>query len=294
MLMGLVFEPISLERQAEYTKLFESCLQLASDYTFANLWGWAEEYELSWAWDGDMVWIRQGKPPVCYWAPVGRWEGADWPKQLGSFNSGSRFIRVPEQLMHIWQGGQLADRLKISVSREHWDYLYSCEELTELKGNRFHRKKNRFSQFQNSFDFQYVPMEKSMLEKTLCMQADWCAWKNCEASAGLTAENRVIERILCDWDSFERLVGGVILIDQQVAAFTVGEVVYPDTLVIHIEKGLAEYKGIYQAINKLFLEENPMAVKVNREQDLGSEGLRKAKMSYHPIDFIKKFTVELD
>jgi hypothetical protein len=292
--MGLVFEPISLDRQAEYTKLFESCRQAASDYTFANLWGWAEEYSLSWAWDGDLVWIRQEKPPACYWAPVGKWEEIDWQKRCSFFAGRSRFMRVPEELIRIWQAGQLADRMKISQSRQHWDYLYSCKELIELRGNRFHKKKNLFSQFQSSYEYQYVPMEESMLEQTLRMQADWCAWKNCEASAGLTAENRVIERILLDWHHFARLLGGVILINQEVAAFTVGELVHPDTLVIHIEKGVAEYKGIYQAINKFFLEANPRATRVNREQDLGKEGLRKAKMSYHPIDFIKKFTVELD
>jgi hypothetical protein len=165
--------------------------------------------------------------------------------------------------------------------------------LIELRGNRFHGKKNRLTQFQNNYAYQYLPMEESMVDKTLRMQEDWCAWKNCEASAGLTAENRVIERILLGWDRFARLVGGVILIDRQVAAFTVGEIVRPNTLVIHVEKGLAEYKGIYQAINNLFLEATPEAELVNREQDLGNKGLRKAKMSYHPIDFIKKYTVVL-
>lgn len=249
--MALAFEPIRLERQAEYTKLFESCLQSASDYTFANIWGWAEEYDLSWAFDGNIVWIRQGKPHLCYWAPVGRWEEEDWQKRLDSFAGKSTFIRVPEKLVQIWQE-HLSDRVTIRESREHWDYLYSCKELIELRGNRFHGKRNRFTQFQNSFDFEYVPMEKAMVEKTLCMQADWCAWKNCEASAGLTAENRVIERILLEWERFQRLVGGVLIIEKKVAAFTVGEIVCPNTLVIHIEKGLAGYKGIYQAINKIF------------------------------------------
>lgn len=290
--MNLTFEPIRLERQGEYNKLYERCSQSASDYTFANLWGWAEEYDLSWAWDGEMVWVRQGKPDVCYWAPVGRWEDVDWAGRLSSFTGKNKFIRVPEKLAQIWRE-KLGSLINLIESREHWDYLYSCKELVELRGNRFHGKKNRLIRFQGSYDFQYIPMEKSMVEKTLCMQADWCVWKNCEASAGLVAENRVIERILLDWDRFERLVGGVIAINQKVAAFTVGEVVRPDTLVIHIEKGLAEYKGIYQAINKFFLEANPTVTLVNREQDLGNSGLRKAKKSYHPVDFIKKYTVEI-
>ncbi len=286
------FEPISLNREADYTKRFERCSQVASDYTFVNLWGWADEYDLSWAWDDQFVWIRQGGTNPCYWAPVGEWSGVDWLACLKIFKGENKFIRVPEKLANIWRK-ELDGYCSVMESREHWDYLYSSRELIELAGNRFHSKKNLFSQFRSKYNYQYVAMEKSMVAKTLSMQEDWCVWKNCEASAGLIAENIVIERILQEWDNFEKIVGGIILIEGDVAAFTVGELVRPDTMVIHFEKGLGKYKGIYQAINKLFLEANPNAHVVNREQDLGNLGLRKSKLSYNPTSFVEKFTVDL-
>ena len=78
------------------------------------------------------------------------------------------------------------------------------------------------------------------------------------------------------------------------AAYTVAEALTPDTLVIHFEKGDTQYKGIYQAINQMFLAHEADSYKwVNREQDLNDEGLRKAKLSYHPADFLRKYRVTL-
>ena len=89
-------------------------------------------------------------------------------------------------------------------------------------------------------------------------------------------------------------MGGAIHVDKQMVAYTVTEALNQETLVVHIEKAKPEYKGAYQAINKLFLENGGRSFKlVNREQDMDEEGLRKAKMSYNPVDFLKKYTVRL-
>lgn len=289
--MTLNFSKIELADQAKYNRHFDACDQTASDYTFTNLWGWAEEYDLSWAWDNQLVWLKQNLPTPCYWAPVGNWHGIDWQTKLAPFHDGLPFVRIPENLALIWQTE--IKNLNIKESREHWDYIYNYSDLIELKGNKFHKKKNLLHQFQKQYNFRYLPLKGSLIKKALLLQEDWCIWKNCEASAGLLAENLVIERVLQKWSNLERLRGGVILIDDEMAAFTVGELVRPNTMVIHIEKGLGSYKGIYQAINQLFLAGQSGIAVVNREQDLGNEGLRKAKLSYNPISFIKKFTMFL-
>jgi hypothetical protein len=81
----------------------------------------------------------------------------------------------------------------------------------------------------------------------------------------------------------------VLLVDSQVVAFTVAEPLTPDTLVVHFEKGMGYYKGIYQAINREFLAAQTGFTLVNREQDLGNMGLRQAKLSYNPVDFVRKY-----
>ncbi len=292
--MSLNFKPISLDGQAEYLKYFAGCPQKTSDYSFINLWGWAEEYGLSWAWTEKLVWIKQMKPAVQYWAPVGFWDMVDWNRRLMGFpGMNSTFIRVPENLLALWEKN--VDRpLSVQETREHWDYIYDLKELVKLKGNRFHKKKNLLVQFTKKIEFQFSPLTTDIIGKALAMQQSWCTWRDCESSEALAAENRVIARVLNDWEKLDGIHGGAILTDDKLIAYTVAEGLDDDTLLIHFEKGDSEYKGVYQAINQLFLEHGKWDYKrVNREQDLGDEGLRKAKMSYHPLEFNKKYRIGL-
>ncbi len=77
--MSLNFEPIRVNQQEAYIRMLALCPQPTSDYSFVNLWAWADEYGLIWAWENDMVWIQQTFPEPFYWAPVGDWNQADHP-----------------------------------------------------------------------------------------------------------------------------------------------------------------------------------------------------------------------
>jgi hypothetical protein len=131
-----------------------------------------------------------------------------------------------------------------------------------------------------------------LIEKALAMQQSWCTWRDCESSDALAAENRVIARFLSYWKDLIGIHGGAIMVNDKMIAYTVAEGLDDETLLIHFEKGDSKYKGAYQAINQLFLKHVKFDyARVNREQDLGDEGLRRAKMSYHPIEFNKKYRV---
>jgi hypothetical protein len=288
------FEPINMDRQKDYLEFFDKCAQKASDYSFVNIWGWADEYGLMWAWDENLVWIKQTKPETLFWAPLGSWEDKDWKDILAAeFSAPTVFIRIPENLMSIWKncGYNIS---AIDESRGHWDYLYSVEELVGLKGNKFHKKKNLLSQFLKTYEHNYIDLDQDMVEKALSMQEDWCTWKDCEASETLSSENRVIEKVLRSWERLHGLKGGAVMSGGAIAAYTVAEKLAKDTLLIHFEKGNQEFKGAYQAINQMFLEHNRSGNEiVNREQDLDDEGLRKAKLSYNPVGFLKKYRIRI-
>ena len=180
--MNLQFEPIRLEKQQEYLKLLEKCTQKSSDYSFSNLFGWGEEYGLSWAWQDDLVWIKQTRPDVCCWAPIGRWESVDWAEVFGkTCEDGFQFTRIPEKLADIW-GKTFQDGIRIEEERQNWDYLYDINELIELKGNRFHKKKNLLNQFIRKYEYRYIPFGPEVIEPAMAMQADWCDWRDCESS----------------------------------------------------------------------------------------------------------------
>jgi hypothetical protein len=292
--MNLKFEPIDLKRQKDYLKRLSECTQLASDYSFTNLWGWGEEYGLQWAWHDNLVWLKQTKPSDVYWAPVGQWTQVDWNKIFENIQQQTLFTRIPEELINIWRPS-LSDRIHIEEERHNWDYLYSLEELIELKGNRFHKKRNLLNQFIKKYDYKFVNFGPELIEPAMAMQEDWCNWRNCESSEILAAENRAVLKIFMNWDKLVDLTGGAILVDNMIVAYTVAEKYSPDTVLIHYEKGCPDYKGVYQAINQMFLAHLTEAFKwVNREQDLGEEGLRKAKLSYNPVEFLRKYRVVLE
>lgn len=288
------FEAIDLNRKDDYLKRLNQCPQASSDYSFINLWGWGPEYGLEWAWDADLVWIRQTRPEIKFWAPMGDWAGIDWAGRLerpGIKNVA--FVRVPAGLVDIWQK---TDKISVEPedARGHWDYLYDRKNLVELSGNRFHKKKNLLRQFTRRYDFHYAELTSTTIAAALEMQTDWCTWRDCEAIAALDAENRAIERVLTGWNDLLGIIGGSLWVDERMVAYTVAEQFSATCLLIHFEKGNPDYKGVYQAINQIFLSNAPGDFTlINREQDLDDPGLRQAKLSYHPVDFIRKYTVTI-
>ena len=286
------FEAISLARREEYLERLASCPQKVSDYSFGNLWGWAEHYGLSWRFGESHVWILQTKPYEVFWAPVGPWDDVNWGA-CPCLSQGLDFIRVPERLCQILSEA-MPDRVTTTDAREHYDYVYRVPDMIELKGNRFHKKKNLLSQFLRAYDFEYKPLTPDCVEDTLELQRQWFSWRDPEESGALLAENEAIVRVLQSWDRMRGLMGGAIRVDGEMIAYTVAEALTPDMLVIHFEKGRPGFKGVYQAINQMFLADaGAQYALVDREQDLGDEGLRKSKMSYNPSDFLKKCMVSI-
>ena len=102
--MSLTFEPIRMDFQEKYAEHLSRCPETASDYSFINLWSWAEEYGLNWAWADSLVWIRQTIPQEVFWAPVGPWSDLDWKSAFQNhFTVPTSFIRIPEALLNVWQ-----------------------------------------------------------------------------------------------------------------------------------------------------------------------------------------------
>lgn len=291
--MSNAFSPITLEDMNRYREFHAASGTRAADYSFTNIWGWAEHYGLEWRFTDKLCWIRQTKPFVRDWAPMGWWKDVDWAA-TEEVASGKEFYRVPKPLRLLWEE-QLPKGIEAEESRGQWDYLYKTEELAALSGNRFHKKKNLFNQYLKKYpDHAYLPLTIECVEAVLQMQEEWCNWHESPESDALKAENKAIFRVLSNWDRLPGLSGGFIADGGKVIAYTVGEQLTQDTLVIHFEKGNTEYKGIYQAINCFFARENvERFALINREQDLDDEGLRKAKESYNPVDYVRKHTVRI-
>jgi Uncharacterized conserved protein len=135
------FAPLSLGFQREYRALLSATTEKASDYSFVNLWAWHayRGYEVALA--SGLAWVRLSRPEAVLWAPVGDWTAVDWERVLPEeFPEGAIFERVPPLLVSLW-GQALPGKIQSEPQRSEWEYVYSLQDLVDLPGNRFHKKK---------------------------------------------------------------------------------------------------------------------------------------------------------
>lgn len=294
----LEFREIEIEDVSIFENYWKITSQRASDYSFPILWGWAGDYGYQRARedDKDLLWIRQTVPRNYDLAPLGKWKRDDWPEIIQKrFGKESEFWLVPETLLDLWKA-QLGDSLEVEDMRGSWEYLYDIRDLAMLPGKRFMKKRNRVNQFSKNYDYIFKPITPEIIPEVMEFQHAWCQANNGCNDKGLLQENHGILRILRNWKNIPRIVGGIIEVSGNIAAYTIGELAC-NTIFVHFEKASLEYGAAYQVINKEFmchmLEEHPQLAVANREEDMNDPGLREAKMSYMPTDFIKKYHVKI-
>ena len=180
---------------------------------------------------------------------------------------------------------------KVEEDRANWDYVYLASDLALLEGRHYDGKRNFIRQALASSQCEYRRITGENVSDCLALETSWCNLRHCELDLGLEAEQRAIAVCLENWERFS-LIGGAVLVDGRIQAFAIGERLNPTTAVVHFEKANPELRGMYQLINQWF-SRNELSdfTCVNREQDLGIEGLRKAKESYHPHHMVRKFTI---
>ena len=187
-------------------------------------------------------------------------------------------------------------KISISAERDKFDYVYSAQDLINLSGRKFHGKKNHLNSFRNEYpNAEYLPITEEIIPKCREELDVWAAEhkRDNPDDPFIVYEEAAIHEIFDHFDGF-KLKGGAILIDGKVVAFTLGEKLNSDTAVIHVEKADPNVRGIYAAINQNFVaHEWADMTFINREEDMGIDGLRKAKESYRPVKMIEKFNAAL-
>lgn len=170
------------------------------------------------------------------------------------------------------------------------DYLYDAESLRTLAGNVLHKKRNHLNKFIRLYpDFEYAALTRDDMAACLSLVEAWCISKDLDPDNCAESDYHMIRRLFEDFDQLE-IYGGLIKTGGIVRAFSIGSLGNANTAYMHFEKADQEIHGIYSAINQMVLQnEFPEVEFVNREEDLGLPGLRKAKQSYEPIAQLKKY-----
>ncbi len=290
------FKDLSLEEKPLFDALFNLFPPFISEFTFTNLFIWRHAYQLK---------ISRLKNFLCllsdrgensfFFPPIGEGDMVECYRILLQYLEGKgtlpKIARVPEAV--VTQMDWKAEGFVAELDRSQSDYLYLTEDLITLQGRKYHRKRNHIKQFKEKYSYQYIPLTSEWISECLQLETEWCDLRHCEVIPGLLKESIAIKEAFTHFEDLG-LKGGAILIDGKVEAFTLGEPLNRDTVVIHIEKANSAYEGLYSLINQAFLENQWSGYTyVNREQDLGEEGLRKAKESYFPHHMINKYTIIL-
>ena len=177
----------------------------------------------------------------------------------------------------------------IKEDRDNFDYLYEAQKLMTLSGKKLHSKKNHYNSFTRTYDYEVVEIKDEKVINDVSFAAEKWYEETEEKDIKLFYELIAIKNIVNNMNLLN-LKGVAVYVDGKVAAFSIGESLNEKLAIIHIEKGDKNINGIYSFIAKTLIDKCfSNAEIINREQDLGIDGLRKSKMSYYPLRLEKKF-----
>ena len=272
------FTELTMDARAFLHPFFKSLEPEVSEFSFANLYLFrgAHNYRLSMLTDKSPVIAGNDRGRTFFMLPGGL-PSEDLLKSL--FERFSFMKCATEKQAQILA----AIGYETWEDRDNFDYLYSRADLSALAGRRFHRKKNLVNFFTGSYNYEARPLLDEYMEGARSVLEAWRAAQSepGDYEAAKEALDLTEEIALC---------GAIYFVEGSPAAYTLGEELNGSSFAIHFEKGVPGYKGLMQFVNKSFASILPEKYQViNREQDLGDEGLRKAKTSYRPVGFVKKY-----
>ena len=299
--MSLEFKKIEVNSIQEMLPFYAMRHNMTCDSVFLESYVWKDYYNVRYAiWENKaLLWLMENEGRCFSAMPLCREE--DLPGAFAAieeyFNEelgyplvinladeyAVKYLNLPE------------DKYLVEEQVDSRDYLYNGDAMRSLAGKKLHKKKNRVNAFKREYEgrYEYRRLCCSDSHDVWVFLDRWRQQKGEEVEEHLDYEVKGIHDILKNCSEFSIHMGGVY-IDGQMEAFTIGSYNPVEHMaVIHIEKANPEINGLYQFINQQFLiEEFPEAEWVNREDDMGLEGLRKAKMTYYPADYARKYLVE--
>lgn len=307
------FKEIELKDKIWVDELLAYSDYRATEYSFSVLYIWKDVFKTQIGRFKDFLVVRfeprhTQLKNARYFFPAGKGEirealeyiMEDARKLEASFSLVSVLEEQKKTLEALYPG-----KFTYTLNRNSFDYIYLAESLITLKGKKYQSKRNFVSRFKSNPDWSYEPINDNNIEECVQMNTEWCRRYGCLHDASMAQENCSVKSALNHFNALN-LKGGLLRLSGKVVAFSLGEKINSDTFLVHIEKAFADIQGAYPTISQEFLQHQMMDSSalgseitpqqigftyVNREDDAGDEGLRKAKTQYHPIFMIEKYIV---
>ena len=291
------FTPIALEDRDWMQPIFDHAQLPSEEYSFTFCFIWRKSSYLKVAKLNDYLLVLADKPmDPTYLFPVGT---GDLKPIIDALLDDAHRRGVPlrfhtllgsqkEQLEALYPGQFIYKDL-----RDYADYIYDTQSLSTLAGKKLHGKRNHINRFvENHPDWTYEPITAAKSEECREMSTAWCEESDCDGDDDLKKESCAVKQALNHFEAL-RFKGGALRAGGEIIAFTSGDALTDDIFMVHIEKAFGDIQGAYPMINQQFvLAECQNYRYVNRQDDMGTEGLRRAKLSYQPVRILDKFSAE--
>lgn len=296
------FKEITIDSIKDLQPYFDLVDYEACEYCFTTLYMWQHVYKTGYIICDDFAIIMaEYEGDAFSILPLAKKERLQQAidfviKYFEKYNKKICFRGTTKDVVEILQNNY-SDRFEYIEERDLFDYVYDGESLRTLAGRKNQKKRNHINAFLKDYEgrYEYRLLGEEDFTECLNLLKEWTINKeeNNELDKGLDDESIGIKKIFNNYKYLKgRLKIAGIYVDSKLEAFTMGELINSNMALIHIEKANPNIRGLYPYINQQFiLNEFKNVEFVNREEDLGIPGLRKAKLSYHPIKFVEKYTV---
>ena len=288
------FKDITLADKDTITSFTMKSDRRNCDLSFSNLCSWRFLYDTQFAVvDNFLVFKFWAGEQLAYMMPVGTGDlkAVLWELIEDARKENQHFCMLGVcSNMRADLEAILPEQFTFTEDRDYADYIYLRSDLSTLKGKKFQAKRNHINRFRNTYpDYEYTPITPDRIQECLDLEAEWCKVNNCDQQEGTGNERRALIYAL---HNFEALgpTGGILHVNGKIVAFTFGMPINHETFGVHVEKADTSIEGAYAMINYEFANRIPeQYIYINREEDLGIEGLRKAKLSYQPATILEKY-----
>ncbi|MDR1086365.1 MAG: phosphatidylglycerol lysyltransferase domain-containing protein [Deltaproteobacteria bacterium] len=290
------FKELSIGDQDVFREAEQACPLTTSDVNFTNMFIWNEYYHFTWTKAFDCLCLLahpENSDPFAL-PPLGGGDKMKAAEFLFNELTVPKMSRVPQELADLM--GKLRPDWKVESDPDNDDYVYLSEKLINLSGRRMHQKKNHYNSFVQNNRYELLEVTRDLIPELSTVEDLWLTAKTEKIGlqSHLIMEKKAVHLLLANLETLN-LHGLAIRIGGKIEAFTIGEVLNPDTAVIHAEKGNPDIRGIYVALCSNFCRRYYGAMKyINREQDLGLPGLRFSKESLKPDHMSRKYVVTLE
>jgi hypothetical protein len=293
------FKPLGLEDRDLFLRYLGDYNFNTYEYSFLTLFIWKKMCQVEYSIIEDALIIKktEKKPGSYFMQPIGYndlkkivFKLDEIKKSSKDFNNLFRDIEFPLLYELIDNFGE---NVFLCEDINNFDYIYNSKDLITLSGQKFHRKKNQYNQFIRTYQFQLKDIsEKGVASDCVDFAYKWYE-SNKKGGYQLSYELEGIEDIMKYYDLLN-VKGVAVYVHDELIGFSLGEILNSNMAVVHIEKADPKYKGVYAFINSALTETHFSQIKyVNRQEDLGIKGLRKAKRSYNPVMLEKKFIIDI-